>query len=381
MQTINQLSGIYIHIPFCKQACHYCNFHFSTSLKYKGEMVDAILNELALQKDFFGGNTVETIYFGGGTPSLLNWAELDAIFKRIFSLHPVAKEVEITLETNPDDLTREKLKELKDTPVNRLSIGIQSFFDADLKFMNRAHNASEAKTCIENALLAGFNNLTIDLIYGTPTMNDKQWQDNLDIALGYPIPHLSCYCLTVEPGTALHHFVKTKKSPPVEDEQAARQFEMLIEKAVENDFIHYEISNFAKEGWFSKHNTAYWTGKPYLGIGPSAHSFDGLYRQWNVANNQKYLKALQNDEIPFEKETLTTTQRYNEYVMTGLRTIWGCELKKIKNFGEQYEEHFLKTVEIFTRNGYVVEKNQTCFLTSKGKLLSDKIAMELFFEE
>lgn len=344
-------------------------------------MVAAILKELELQKDFLNGATIETIYFGGGTPSLLSQVELTIILKKINELHPVAKDAEITLEANPDDLTKEKLKALKDTPVNRLSIGVQSFFEVDLKFMNRAHDAAEARACIENALATGFENLTIDLIYGTPTMSDERWNENIEMALNYNIPHLSCYCLTVESGTALHHFVKTKKVPSPDDEQAARQFEMLIEKAVENEYIHYEISNFAKQGWFSKHNAAYWQGKSYLGIGPSAHSFDGQNRQWNIANNQKYLRALHNGEIPFEKELLSTTQRYNEYVMTSLRTIWGCNLEKVNEFGGKYGEHFLKTVQSFLRDEFVFEKGQTYFLSLKGKLLADKIAMELFFEE
>jgi oxygen-independent coproporphyrinogen-3 oxidase len=342
-------------------------------------MVTAILKELELQKDFLKGQTVETIYFGGGTPSLLNTSELNTILEKINALHQVSKDAEITLEANPDDLTKEKLKALKDTPINRLSIGIQSFFEDDLKFMNRAHNAAEAQSCIENAQLIGFKNLTIDLIYGTPTMSDEQWNLNIQRALDFQIPHLSCYCLTVEPKTALDYFVKTKKVPPVNDEQAARQFEMLIDTATANNYIHYEISNFAQDGWYSKHNSSYWKGKTYLGIGPSAHSFDGKNRQWNIANNQKYLRAIEKEEVPFEKEKLTTGQRYNEYIMTGLRTIWGCELQNINEFGEKYKHHFLKTVQKFLQNETVFEKDKTYALTSKGKLLADRIAMELFF--
>jgi oxygen-independent coproporphyrinogen-3 oxidase len=343
-------------------------------------MVTAILKELELQKDFLNGQTVETIYFGGGTPSLLSDAELNTILQKINSLHPVALNAEITLEANPDDLTLEKLKALKGTAINRLSIGIQSFFEDDLKFMNRAHNAIEAQTCIENAKAIGFKNLTLDLIYGTPGMSDEQWISNIQRALDFQIPHLSCYCLTVEPKTALDHFVKTKKVPPVDDEQAARQFEILTNIAAKNNYIHYEISNFAQEGWFSKHNSAYWKGKTYLGIGPAAHSFDGTNRQWNIANNQKYLKALESGTVPFEKEKLTTDQRYNEYIMTSLRTIWGCDLKKVTDFGEKYESHFLKIVQIFIQNETVSEKNGNYSLTSKGKLLADRIAMDLFVD-
>ncbi len=342
-------------------------------------MIAAILKELELQKDFLEGEAVETIYFGGGTPSLLSVAELNAIFDKIASLHSLENEPEITLEANPDDLTPEKLRALKDTPVNRLSIGIQSFSDSDLQFMNRSHNATEAKACIEYALKNEFDNLTIDLIYGTPTMSHSQWETNIQTALAFNIPHLSCYCLTVEPNTALHHFVKTGKTSPPDDEHASLQFETLIAIAQENSYIHYEISNFALDGRFSKHNTAYWKGKRYLGAGPSAHSFDGRARQWNVANNQKYLRALQSGMIPFEEETLTSALRYNEYVMTGLRTIWGCDLKIIAGFGEFYEQHFQKSVGQFMQNGLLVEKSQTYTLSAKGKLLADKIAMELFY--
>ena len=344
-------------------------------------MVSAILKELELQKDFLGGQMVETIYFGGGTPSLLNEAELNAIFEKIYQLHPVAKDAEITLEANPDDLSIRKLKVLKTSPINRLSIGVQSFFNSDLNFMNRAHNAREAHSCIENAHRFGFKNLTVDLIYGTPTMSNDQWIQNIEIALQFNIPHLSCYCLTVEPKTALHHFVKTKKVPPVDENQASKQFEILTKMAAENEYTHYEISNFALEGWFSKHNSSYWKGKKYLGIGPSAHSFDGQNRQWNIAHNLKYIKALASEKIPFEKEILTATQRYNEYIMTGLRTTWGVDLKKIQQFGKQFETHFLKNVYLYLENRTVVKKEGNYTLSREGKLLADRIAMELFFED
>ncbi len=344
-------------------------------------MVAALLKELELQKDFLDGKNIETIYLGGGTPSILSVEELAIIFEKIYALHFVENDAEITLEANPDDLTKEKLNALKSTPINRLSIGIQSFFDDDLKFMNRAHDANEALSCIENAKVAGFENLTIDLIYGTQTMSNEQWISNIQRAMDFQIQHLSCYCLTVEPKTALHHFVKTKKVPSVDEEQASRQFEMLIEKASKNDYIHYEISNFALEGWFSRHNSSYWTGKPYLGIGPSAHSFDGQNRQWNIAHNQKYLRALQKGSIPFEKEILTTTQRYNEYVMTSLRTIWGSNLEKVKQFGKNYENHFLKKINPFIDEESVLKNGKIYILSTKGKLLADRIAMELFFDE
>ncbi len=374
------MAGIYLHIPFCKQACHYCNFHFSTSLKYKDEMVAAMLRELELQQAYLGGEPVETIYFGGGTPSLLDQRDLDLFFDQIFKHYPIGPgELEITLEANPDDLTPQKIKELRQTPVNRFSIGIQSFSEDDLKFMNRAHNAREALACIRNAQDAGYENLTVDLIYGSPTTSDAQWATNLQQVFDFEIPHLSSYCLTVEEKTALAHFVKTGKSKPVDEEQAARQFEFLVKQTEAQGFEHYEISNFAKPGWHSRHNSSYWKGAKYLGIGPSAHSFDGVSRQWNVANNAAYLRSLNEGEIPFEKEILTPEQRYNEYVMTSLRTMWGCDLKKIGELG--YEEHFLKNVEPYLSEG-IVERSDAIFkLTPKGKFLADGVASQLFVDE
>ncbi len=375
------MSGIYIHIPFCKQACHYCNFHFSTSLKYKSQMVNAILKELELQKAYLKNKPVETIYLGGGTPSLLDREELELIFNKIYTLHQVVENPEITLEANPDDLSLEYLQTLKHTRINRLSIGIQSFSEADLKYMNRAHTAEESKICIENALNTGFSNLTVDLIYGSPSTSDDQWKENMNRVFAYGIQHLSCYNLTVEPGTALDHFVKNKKAKPVDEEQSARQFELLIEASEDAGFIHYEISNFAKEGWYARHNAAYWQGKPYLGIGPSAHSFDGFSRQWNIAHNAKYIQSLEVNKLPFEKEVLNSTQQYNEYILTGLRTIWGCDIQKIESFGLVYKNHFLKLILDYKTKGLIIEEAGTYCLSKQGKLLADRIAMDLFFEE
>lgn len=381
------MPGIYLHIPFCKQACHYCNFHFSTSLRQKPAMVQAILQELEWRKDYLGNQPVTSIYFGGGTPSLLDEAELDAIFEKIYSLFKVEPNAEITLEANPDDLTLEKLQALRQTPVNRLSIGIQSFAEVDLQFMNRAHNAAEAKVCIENALAAGFENLTVDLIYGSPTTSDAQWLENIETVTSYDIPHLSCYALTVEPKTALGHFVKTGKIPAMDEEQAARQFEILTKMLADKGYEHYEISNFAKPGWYARHNSSYWFGEPYLGIGPAAHSFDGKnIRRWNVANNAVYIGkwedakigVLETTQALFEQEILTPAQRYNEYVMTTLRTMWGTQLPQIQNFGEDFEEHFLKIVLPFVIKGLVIRKEVTFTLSEEGKLLADFIAAELF---
>ena len=369
------MAGIYLHIPFCKQACHYCNFHFSTSLRQKDEMVLAILKELELQRNYLQDESIKTIYFGGGTPSLLSERDLDFILKKINEIHEVTAEAEITLEANPDDLTLEKIKQLAESPVNRLSIGIQSFSEVDLKFMNRAHNSKEAIECIENAKKLGFENLTIDLIYGTPTMSDEQWEVNMQTAFDFGIPHLSCYCLTVEPNTALDHFVKNKKAQPVDDERAARQFERLIGRCSEEEYDHYEISNFGKKGWYSKHNSAYWLGEKYLGIGPAAHSFEGQSRQWNIAHNAKYITALKEGKLLSEKEELTSESRYNEYVMTSLRTIWGTDFNKIE---PTFQTHFLKEIEPYLQSDHVIKSEQKFLLTKKGKLLADKIAMELF---
>ena len=372
------MSGIYIHIPFCKQACHYCNFHFSTSLKYKSEMVAAILQEIDLQKNYLPDKKLETIYLGGGTPSLLNQQDLGLFFEKINQIYEVADDAEITLEANPDDLTLNQLRMLKTTPINRLSIGVQSFSEEDLKFMNRAHNAAEAKSCIQNAQEIGFDNLTVDLIYGSPTTSDAQWESNVRQLIDFQIPHLSCYCLTVEPKTALGHFVKKGKVQPVDEEQSAQQFEVLMQMMQANGYDHYEISNFATPQHYARHNSNYWLGKSYLGVGPSAHSFDGKTRQWNVANNARYLRALNANQLNFEKEILSPEQQYNEYVMTALRTMWGADLEKIKTFGEHFLHHFSQKTDFFIQNKTMERKGRFFILTKKGKLLADNIAMELF---
>ena len=372
------MAGLYIHIPFCKQACHYCNFHFSTSLKQKEVMVQAILQELVLRKAYIGGEILDTIYFGGGTPSLLTQTDLGLIFDKINQLYNIDKKAEITLEANPDDLSKEKLQALKNTPINRLSIGVQSFFEADLQFMNRAHTANEAITCIQNAQAIGFNNLTIDLIYGSPTTSNEQWQQNIQTVLDFDVPHISCYCLTVEPNTALAHFVKKGKAAPVDEEKAAQQFEILMTTLRTAGYEHYEISNFSKPDLHARHNSNYWLGATYLGIGPAAHSFNGISRQWNVANNAKYMQAITNNQPAFEKEILSNTQQYNEYILTALRTKWGCNLQKIATWGSDFEKHFQKISLDYITAGYIQQKSNIFTLTDTGKLLADKIAMDLF---
>jgi oxygen-independent coproporphyrinogen-3 oxidase len=344
-------------------------------MKLKGELVNALLTELELRKDYLDEKKLSSIYFGGGTPSLLTQEELWAVFNKIQQLFSIKENAEITLEANPDDLTEEKLKMLKDTPVNRLSIGIQSFSDEDLAFMNRAHNSSEAHKCIKAAQKHGFDNLTVDLIYGSPTMGDEQWEANIDRLFEYDIPHLSCYCLTVEPKTALAHFVKTGKAADVDEEQASRQFDVLMEKMEAQGYEHYEISNFAKPGRHAIHNSNYWRGEAYLGIGPSAHSYNRSSRQWNVANNSKYIKSISEGKVPFEKEELTAEQRYNEYVMTGLRTKWGVEPDRID---PAFQQHFLQEVSPYLEEGKMEKKGNAYVLTRAGKHLADRIAMELF---
>jgi len=376
------LPGIYLHIPFCKQACHYCNFHFSTSLRQKDAMVTAILTELELRRDYLNNAEISSVYFGGGTPSLLDTKDLERIFETIHRLYQVDAAAEITLEANPDDLSAEKLRDLRQyTPVNRLSIGIQSFSDADLRWMNRAHHAQHARQCLDDAGHAGFHDLTIDLIYGAPTTSDAQWQENLAIAFAYGIPHLSCYCLTVEEGTALGTFVRRGQQPPVEEEKAARQLEYLMQATEEQGFDHYEISNFARPGHYARHNSSYWRGEHYLGAGPSAHSFDGVSRQWNIANNALYIKDLNEQKVPSEREVLSPTQRFNEYIMTALRTIWGVEPEKLEALGHSYTAYFEQAVQPYLAAGTVEQHGPAYRLTRAGKLLADRIAMELFLDK
>ncbi|WP_339662664.1 radical SAM family heme chaperone HemW [Croceibacter atlanticus] len=371
------MSSIYIHIPFCKQACHYCDFHFSTSLKKKDELVNALKTELSLRKVELT-NTVECIYFGGGTPSLLSAEELNSLIETVYTNYNVSETPEITLEANPDDLTKDKITELGKSKINRLSIGIQSFFEDDLKLMNRAHNAIEALQCIEFSKTE-FVNISIDLIYGIPGMTTQKWKENLNIALQLDIPHISSYALTVEPNTALKRFIEKGVVPPVDDDLAKQHFDILVETLQQTGYSNYEFSNFGKQGYHSKNNTAYWTGKSYLGIGPSAHSYNGKQRSWNINNNPKYIKSIQQGIIPNEVETLSVTDKYNEYVMTGLRTIWGISLSKIeKEFGLNFKTYVLQQAQNFIEDHLLFLDGDTIIVTKKGKFLSDGIASELF---
>lgn len=372
------MSGIYIHIPFCKQACHYCDFHFSTSTKKKSQLVEMLCEELELRKDEIGRN-IQTIYFGGGTPSLLNSEELDLIFKTIFEYFKVSETAEITLEANPDDLTEEVIKMLNASPINRLSIGVQSFFEKDLKLMNRAHNSEEALRSLQLAKHY-FDNISIDLIYGIPGQSNEQWKQNLQQALELDIPHISSYALTVEPKTALEKFIEKGKVEPVEDEQYREQFDILVETLTSKGFEHYEFSNYGKPGYHSQNNMAYWLGKPYLGIGPSAHSFDGRSRKWNISNNSLYINSIQAGKLPQQTEELSTTDSYNEYVMTRLRTKYGVNLEDIQEkFGEKYKLHFLKEADRFLQDGLMDTFEETFHITPNGKFLSDGIAADLFY--
>lgn len=375
------MSGIYIHIPFCKQACHYCDFHFSTSLKNKNDFINALLNEIELRKDYFlKPEMINSIYLGGGTPSLLSVDEINSIINSIVNLHAISANAEITLEANPDDLSKEYLFSLKNTPINRLSIGIQSFSDNDLKYMNRVHDLTTALKSVELASNAGFNNLTIDLIYGTPTMSNNQWEKNLKTAFALPVKHLSCYSLTVEPKTALAALIRTRKAKPVDEEKSAEQFEMLMQISRNAGFVQYEISNFCKGENYSIHNTSYWKGESYLGLGPSAHSYNGTSRQWNISNNPLYIKAILNGKMSFEKEILSDKQIYNEYVMTSLRTMWGTSLEKIKTtFGNLFEKHFRKEADKLLNKNLLIEKENIFYLSQTGKLFADRTASELFF--
>jgi oxygen-independent coproporphyrinogen III oxidase len=372
------MAGIYIHIPFCRKACNYCNFHFSTSTKLQKDFTDALLKEISLQKNYLFEH-VATVYFGGGTPSILPSEDIDSILKKLKDTFQVDVDAEITLEANPDDITATKLAEWKAIGINRLSIGIQSFFEEDLRWMNRAHNAQQAVDCITLAQQAGFDNLTIDLIYGTPSLTDEHWKYNVQKAIELNIPHLSCYALTVEPRTALEKMIEQKKIENVDTEKQARHFEMLMQWMQQAGYEHYEISNFAKLGFKSKHNSSYWQGKPYLGLGPSAHSFNGSSRQWNIANNALYIQSLNKGAVPFEIEVLTKEQQLNEYIMTSLRTMEGLSLKKVTDeFGEPATEKLLLAAQPYIKRNHLKQNSYYLQTTSEGKLLTDGIAADLF---
>jgi oxygen-independent coproporphyrinogen-3 oxidase len=373
------MAGIYIHIPFCKKACHYCDFHFSTSPLYKEPMLKALKQEILIRKNYLGDQKIETIYLGGGTPSLLSANELQVILGEIVNQFNVSSSAEITIEANPDDLNPQKVKELKQTIINRFSIGIQSFFEEDLRWMNRAHSASEAQSSIKRVQDAGFENITADLIYGYPLLTNPKWEHNIQELIQLNIPHISSYSMTVEPATALSSFIKKGEQKAMDEGQSAAQFLILMERLNEADFEHYEISNFAKAGSHSKHNSNYWEGISYLGIGPSAHSFNGESRQWNISNNSKYIDHIQHGKIPAEIELLTLENRINEYIMTSLRTSKGMDLNKITNqFGSDFTNQIRQNLDTIIEKNWILIQNQQITLTVNGKLFADHIASELF---
>ncbi|MDZ4822543.1 MAG: radical SAM family heme chaperone HemW [Flavobacteriales bacterium] len=376
------MAGIYLHIPFCKQACHYCDFHFSTSLKGKDDLLNAIHREMVLQKNYLEDEKVETIYLGGGTPSLLEGDELKKILDHIYELHEISADAEITLEANPDDLTQHKIRDLKSAGVNRLSIGIQSFRDEDLKLMNRVHTATQADYSVKCAQDSGFHNITIDLIYSLPEMALQGWKDNLQKATQLHVPHISAYCLTFEDRTPFGYWLKEGKMKQEPDQVSREQFLVMVETLTNSAFEHYEVSNFAKQGFQSRHNTSYWQGKKYLGLGPSAHSFNGTSRQWNVPNNQRYIHALNAGKLDFNMEPLDKRTQLNEYLMTGLRTNWGIDLGLIQtkydvDFKEMYGEEI---DELKQRSELVIDK-ENIRLTTLGFLRADRIASDFFILE
>lgn len=372
------MAGLYIHIPFCKKACHYCNFHFSTSDNNRQAVLKSICLELEMRAQELQSIPVASIYFGGGTPSMLNDDELGAIFQVIEANYQVLPSVEITLEANPDDLSLKKITQLAVTPINRLSIGVQSFFEADLKLMNRAHTAKEALESLKIAQTY-FDNITIDLLYGMPQMSNVRWEKNLNIAFDLKLNHLSCYALTVEPKTALAHFIKTAQYPPLNDAVAAQHFQTLVTATANAGFTHYEVCSFGKPGYFSKHNSSYWLGKPYLGVGPSAHSFDGKKRSWNVSNNKQYINIIAKNELPLTSELLTLENRFNEYIMTGLRTMWGVSLKRIEEeFGLGVQTSLLNNAHGYLASETLKIEDAHLKMTPKGQFLSDGIASDLF---
>ena len=371
---------IYIHIPFCKQKCSYCNFHFSTSLQSKDEVISAIKKELFLRKDELQNKTLQSLYFGGGTPSILSGDEINSIVDEVLKYYSFAKDIEVTLEANPDDLDKNFLKDLSRSPVNRLSIGTQSFFDEDLKLMNRAHNASEAEDSIKRAQDFGFENLSIDLIYGSPTSNLEIWKENLNKTIALEVPHISSYALTVEPKTALNDWIlKGKVANPKEEEQN-KEFYYLSDFLKDNGFDHYEVSNFAKPGFYSRHNSAYWKYKEYLGIGPSAHSYNGSdIRSWNVANNQHYVKKLSSNILAKETEVLSQEDQFNEMIMIGLRTIWGVDLNSLNTkFSEEMLQKFQNEIKQKIAGGILIIEDNHLKIPEKHWFMADGIASDLF---
>ncbi len=370
---------LYLHIPFCRQACHYCDFHFSTSLKAKSEIVQAICHEIFLQKDYLQDKNLETIYFGGGTPSLLEEADFAQIFETIANHFNIKPNAEITLEANPDDLTKQKLQLFKKYNINRLSIGIQSFHEPHLKSLNRIHTSQEAERCVKLSQDIGIQNLTIDLIYAIPAENHLIFELDLQKAIALNTNHISAYCLTIEPKTVFGKWLKQGKIQVIDDDFATKQFDMLVNHLTHHGFEQYEICSFAKNERYSRHNKSYWQQEEYLGIGPSAHSFNLVSRQYNVPNNAKYVKELNQNMVPSEVEILSIEDQVNEYILTGLRSKWGCNIHKINALSNQlFQQQNASALEKQIREGFLMIENDTLLLTYQGKLFADRVASDLF---
>ena len=374
------MSGIYIHIPFCKKACFYCDFHFSVSFKIKEKIITAICQELIIRKDFFDPKeTISSIYFGGGTPSVLSIKEIDEILGAVYSYYNVEKNAEITFECNPDDLTQDYLRELKFVGINRLSIGVQSFNDEYLKWMNRSHDASQSKKSIEYGAEAGFNNITLDLIYGLPQLSNKEWSANLNEALSLPVNHLSAYSLTMEENTPYIKLVNQGKYKKPSDDISSSHYQILVQQTTDLGWEHYEVSSFCKPGNYSKHNSSYWSGNKYIGVGPSAHSYDGNSRYWNVSDNKSYLECISTKKRYFESEELTVSNRVNEYLLTGLRTKWGVDLELLSNkYDYNVMSLFEKDIKYWISLNWLEMKDSNMKLTNKGMLFADHISSTLF---
>jgi len=375
------MAGIYIHIPFCKQACSYCNFHFSTSLALQNDFSAALLKEIELRVTYLNDETVETIYFGGGTPSLLPSSVIDGIMDAVYKHFTISENPEITLECNPDDLSPERLRSWKRAGIDRLSIGIQSFFDDDLSWMKRAHDSKQALYSAEMIRAAGFENFSLDLIYGLPGLTDENWGRNLHTAISVNPNHISCYALTVEPKTALYKMIRMKQTEDIKQEKQAAQFLAGIDILEAAGFEHYEISSYAKPGKRSRHNSAYWQSKKYLGLGPAAHSFNGISRQWNISNNALYIKSLMNSQLNMEFETLRTKDLLNEYIMTSLRTIEGMDLQYVSSqFGKEKSNKLAENAARYIHSNKMERVQEKMLLTREGKLFADGIAASLFFD-
>ena len=374
------MAGIYIHIPFCKQKCSYCDFHFSTSYQsYKSEMIDSLIRELSMRSSYLAEQEIETIYFGGGTPSLLSSGELKAIITHINTTFSISDTAEISLEVNPDDISENQLMDWKKSGINRLSIGLQSFREEDLKWMNRAHNSEEALNCVGLAKKAGFENISVDLIYGLPNFSTEDWEKNIQTVLRFGIQHVSAYCLTVEEKTVLSKWVAQKKVVPANEDDQSEQFEILVNELEKAGIEQYEISNFSLPGFHSKHNSNYWKGKHYLGIGPSAHSFNGTSRSWNIANNRTYMREIQEGKSWFETEELTTTNQFNELLLVGLRTSTGVNVEQLLSI-QNPSKKFWEQIETMKNYGWIIVTDQTITLTKSGKLKADHISSELFID-